>query len=243
MNANVTAVSPTDRFFFRCAETVPCFNACCRDLNQLLTPYDILRIKHNLGMTSAAFLERYCAGHAGPQSGLPVVSLKPADPDELTCPFVTSSGCAVYPDRPSSCRMYPLARMVSRSRETGETIEQYMVLRESHCLGFEQKESQTVAEWIVRQDLLPYNRHNDRLMEIIRLKNQRGPGPLGPADGRLFYLACYDLDAFRTRVFEGNILKDVEIDPNILAQSEESDEALLTVGMETVKQRLFGKRC
>ena len=201
MNENITVISLSDRFYFKCTDTSACFNACCRDLNQFLTPYDILRMKRYLGMTSTDFLKRYCAKHIGPQSGLPVVTLKPPDPHELTCPFVTPSGCAIYPDRPSSCRMYPLVRMLSRSRETGEITKRYMILRESHCLGFEQENSQTVAEWILRQGLLPYNLHNDMLMESIQLKNQFRPGPLKPDESRLFYLACYYLDNFRKHLF------------------------------------------
>ncbi|MEZ4604032.1 MAG: YkgJ family cysteine cluster protein [Desulfobacterales bacterium] len=35
------------------------------------------------------------------------------------CPFVTADGCRVYQNRPSSCRMYPLIRVVRRARADG----------------------------------------------------------------------------------------------------------------------------
>jgi Fe-S-cluster containining protein len=88
-------------------------------VNQLLTPYDILRLKRHFGISSAEFLETYTTQHIGPETRLPVVSLKTDASDGHTCPFVSPEGCRVYENRPSSCRTYPLARMLSRSRETG----------------------------------------------------------------------------------------------------------------------------
>jgi hypothetical protein len=56
-------ISIDDTFKFSCSAKVPCFNECCQDLNQFLTPYDILCLKNHLGMTSGAFLERYTTTH------------------------------------------------------------------------------------------------------------------------------------------------------------------------------------
>ena len=238
----MTPVNRKDRFNFLCDPGVPCFNECCRDLNQFLTPYDILRIKKGLNITSSEFLAHYCSQHTGPQSGLPIVTLKPADPLELTCLFLTGDGCRIYTDRPSSCRMYPLVRTISRSRETGEVTEQYLVLREPHCKGFNQAAVLSVDDWITRQELEIYNEFNDMLMEIISLKNQRIPGPLDPASGRLFFLACYDLDAFRTTVFDRNILNPLDFNAGELETARSCDEALLKIGMEAVRQTLLGTR-
>ena len=44
----------------------------------------------------------------GTRTGLPVVSLRFNDSNDLACPFVTEAGCSVYPARPGSCRTYPL---------------------------------------------------------------------------------------------------------------------------------------
>ena len=46
-------------FSFSCHPGVPCFNHCCHDVNIFLTPYDIVRLKNNLGLTSEQFLARY----------------------------------------------------------------------------------------------------------------------------------------------------------------------------------------
>lgn len=239
MNDFMAPLSLAEAFRFSCSKRVSCFNECCRDLNQHLTPYDILRLKNNLGLHSSMFLKQYTRRHLGPESGLPVVTLRPESSSELRCPFVSPSGCRVYPDRPSSCRAYPLIRAASRSRETGKIAERYMLLREPHCRGFEQDHTQTVAEWIETQGLQPYNRLNDLLLEIISLKRRLKPGPLDMASGRLFYLACYNLDTFRTQIVEDGLLADFCPDPGMMAAAENDDVALLTLGMEWVKQVLF----
>ena len=59
MENELTPLSADDAFTFGCNPGVACFNECCRDLNQFLTPYDILRLKNHLNLSSSAFLERY----------------------------------------------------------------------------------------------------------------------------------------------------------------------------------------
>ena len=192
-----------DTFRFSCSEAVPCFNKCCRDLNQFLTPYDILRLKNRLGIPSGLFLKKYTSEHTGPGSGLPIVSLKFDYASQYKCPFVTPSGCSVYEDRPSSCRTYPLARILTKSRETGNIAEQYMLLKEPHCLGFNCEQTQTVREWIESQGIAVYNEMNDLLMDIISLKNRLMPGgSIDDKSRRIFNMACYDLDTFRSHIFE-----------------------------------------
>ncbi|MDY6792748.1 MAG: YkgJ family cysteine cluster protein [Thermodesulfobacteriota bacterium] len=231
-------ISLDDPFTFSCSAEVPCFNECCRDLNQFLTPYDILCLKNYLDMTSGAFLERYTTRHTGPESGLPVIALKPGD--ALKCPFVTESGCSVYDSRPSSCRMYPLARAVSRSRETSQITEHFALLKEPHCRGFEQENTQTVRQWITDQKLAGYNEMNDRLMEIISLKNLTLPGPLDMKSSHLFHLALYDLDRFRIHIFEKGLLDDFNFDSAVLEAVKNDDVELLKLGHRWIKKILFG---
>ena len=45
MDDVISPLSLTDTFAFSCSARVACFNDCCRDLNQFLMPYDILRLK------------------------------------------------------------------------------------------------------------------------------------------------------------------------------------------------------
>ncbi|MFC1856500.1 YkgJ family cysteine cluster protein [Thermodesulfobacteriota bacterium] len=240
MENEMIALSPGDTFRFSCSAEVPCFNACCQDLNQFLTPYDILRLKNRLGLRSNIFLEQYTAQHTGPETGLPVITLKTDHASGLRCPFVTLAGCRVYEDRPSSCRTYPLVRIVSRSRETGQMTEQHLLLQERHCHGSEQDKIQTVREWIAAQGIAVYNEMNDLLMDIISLKNRRMPGQIDLKSKYIFNLACYDLDTFRSRIIEEEILEDFPIDPDGPDIIQYDDAALLKLGLKWIKHNLFG---
>lgn len=239
MENDITPMTLDDRFAFGCGRQVPCFNECCRDLNQFLFPYDIIRLKNCLGISSGEFLERFTNQHTGPESGLPVVSLKPDYASDLACPFVTPAGCGVYRDRPASCRMYPLARMLSRNRETGRMTEQYVLMKEDHCLGFCEPQSQSVREWIDSQELEIYNRVNDKLMELITLKNRLQPGPMDIKSRYLFTMACYDMDTFRQQIFEKGLLDEFDLDADTLEKIKADDVALLDVGIKWIKKVLF----
>ncbi|CAB1080048.1 Fe-S oxidoreductase [Alkalispirochaeta odontotermitis] len=239
MEPDVTPISLQESFCFACHPAVPCFNECCRDLNQLLTPYDILRLKNHLGLTSRQFLERCTTQHVGPESGLPIVTLKPGNPQNLTCPFVTSRGCSVYENRPSSCRTYPLMRGIARCRQTGRMTEQFMVLKETHCRGFDRGRSHTVQQWIEGQQIADYNDINDKLMQIISLKNRRQPGVLDLKARHMFFTALYDLDSFRSQITENGIRADANLDPAMVDKALEDDLALLEIGMQWVERVLF----
>ncbi|MFC1817173.1 MFS transporter [Thermodesulfobacteriota bacterium] len=107
-NNNIIPIAPSETFLFSCSRPVACFNDCCQDLNQFLTPFDILRLKNRLGIPSNVFLERFTTEHIGPKSGLPVITLKADPASQPKCPFVTPAGCSVYEDRP--LLMAPLLR-------------------------------------------------------------------------------------------------------------------------------------
>jgi uncharacterized protein len=204
-------ISPGDDFRFDCHPGVACFNQCCRDLSQALTPFDVLRLCRGLGMTSSAFLDRYTVWAVGPQTGLPVVALKPLAPPGLECPFVTPAGCGVYPDRPSSCRMYPLLRGAARHRETGRITERYLLIREPHCRGFERGRRWTVAEWIAGQELEPFNRANDQMLALIAAKNRAMPKALDDQALGWIYTACYDIDRFKAAMAPGAVFCGTEM--------------------------------
>lgn len=238
MNDTMTPLLLTDSFLFSCSEKVSCFNDCCRDLNQFLTPYDILRLKQKIGISSTDFLNQYTTQHTGPKTGLPVITLKTDPASALKCPFVTPRGCRVYDARPSSCRMYPLARIVSRSRETGEIGEHYLLIKESHCLGFEQNRRQTVQEWITNQKISVYNEMNDLLMKTIAWKNRLQPGPLNIHQQELFRKALYDLDEFRNDIYNKETQKNLGIKGDIV-NTLKDDVALLKFGFKWIKDALL----
>jgi len=240
MTEDMIPVSYEDQMNFNCSSENTCFNDCCRDLNQALTPYDVLRLKNNLGISSQRFLKIYTSLHFGPESGLPVVEFKPNPATGHACPFVTPKGCSVYEDRPASCRMYPLARAIARSRETGEITQYFALIEEPHCKGFAKRTGQTVKEWLKGQDVDRHNKENDKLMELIALKNQILPGKLEGAQSDQFYLALYDIDAFREQIFEKIFLNKFSFTKDLLNKIKTDDGALLNFGIDWVKFMLFG---
>jgi len=240
MSEDMIPVHERDAMPFKCCSENPCFNECCRDLCQALTPYDILRLKRNLGISSHQFLRKYTSLHYGPGSGLPVVEFKPNPATGHECPFVTLKGCSVYADRPASCRLYPLARAIAKDRSTGEVNEYFAIIEEPHCKGFGQKTDLTVREWMEGQAVDLHNLHNDKLMELISLKNKILPGKLEGAQSDQFYMALYDLDEFRSQIFEKNILKQVTLSASFLETLKTDDEALMDFGIAWVKNMLFG---
>ncbi len=229
-----------DTFQFSCHPGIVCFNRCCSDLNQFLTPYDILRLKQGLKLSSGEFLKRYTTHHIGPGSGLPIVTLEMRKHEDLSCPFVSKAGCTVYQDRPGSCRIYPLARIVQRSPDQHACEEFHVLIQEPHCLGFEEPKKWTVKEWKKSQAVEPYDEMNDLLMDIISLKNRSGRKRLAPKENELFYLACYDLDRFRDFVFAESLWETHPIDEKALKTLEDDDVALMQFGIEWIKGQLFG---
>lgn len=242
MDSEITSLALDDTFNFLCSSEVSCFNGCCRDINQFLTPYDILQLKKRLEISSTVFIEKYTEQHIGPKSGLPIITFKTKKNHVLRCPFSDRSGCTVYEERPGACRSYPLVRMALRSKKTGSISDQYMLLKEPHCKGFYEIKSQTVREWIEEQEIEIYNNMNDLMMEIINLKNRLMPGSMGPQSQNIFHMACYDLDSFRLQIFEKGILDEIHLDLKIMDAIKDDDIALLRTGLEWVKVKIFGQK-
>ena len=235
-------LAENERFAFHCSSAIACFNACCRDLNQFLTPYDILQLKNHLRMRSGEFLQSYTSRHVGPETGLPVITLRPKAEPERECPFVSASGCKVYPRRPTSCRMYPLARAVSRCRQTGRTTEHFALIREPHCLGFQQNQRQTVRQWLKDQHLQTCLELNDLFLDIIALKNQWMSGPLDLRSQHIFQLALYDIDAFRDHILDKGLLADWDLPGDKMERLLKDEVELLRFGHRFVVQSLFNEK-
>jgi len=236
MSGEPQYIGINESFTFSCGPEKGCFNQCCCDVNQFLYPYDILRLSRALKISTGEFLETYTYIYCGDTTGLPVVSFKTLSKNNHACPFVTEKGCAVYDDRPASCRIFPLARALSRSREDGSLTEYFAVIEDPICEGFQGGELRTVKAWVENQGLAPYNERNDRMIELISLKQQVMPGRLEGDDRTDFQLACYDLDGFRAKVEGGTI--EVENKDAVI----NDDDALLDAAMAWIRERLFGAR-
>jgi uncharacterized protein len=198
-------------FSFACHSGLTCFNECCRDLKLVLTPYDILRLKKHLGLSSLDFLDRYADIDAGAHNNFPGVFLKMNEDEGRTCPFVTPKGCRVYADRPGACRIYPVGRGSSKTKGQPETREIFFTIREDHCLGFHEPKSWSVETWMADQGLVPYNYFNDLWMEIVTHKGSLGAEETISKKLQMFFMASYNLDQFRQFLFKTRFLQRFEI--------------------------------
>lgn len=236
---NFQQVQPQETFCFLCHPAIACFNQCCRDLNQYLTPYDIVRLKNRLGLPSQQFLARYTVSHIGPRSGLPVVSLKMLQDDDMRCPFVSPAGCTVYEDRPSACRTYPLGRMATRKQGQHVCEDSYFIIREKHCLGFHESKAWTVETWKANQQIEIYNKMNDLMVDVLSLKNRSGKKCLTKKEAQRFFMACYDLDRFRDFVVGKGLLGPLAAAGGKNCVIPEDDVALMRFAIDWIKANLF----
>ncbi len=207
--AALPEIVPGEQFFFSCGPQVPCFNACCAELNLPLTPYDVLRLTRNLNMSSDQFFEEFIEAGPSEDTGFPRLRLLMEDIPGKPCPFVAKQGCSVYPDRPSACRTYPLGR-ACRPDGAGRLREQYFLVREEHCRGFEQHASFTTATWLSDQGLVPYHQANDRYMLLLVRYKEKADGAL--LSGRLATMALlclYQQDRFADLIRATNLLDQI----------------------------------
>lgn len=219
-----------NNFNFRCHPEVACFKKCCRRLELFIYPFDVIKLKNHLRITSAEFLNLYAglvAGRTNPH--FPSVVLRMRNNEEYTCPFLTESGCSVYEDRPSACRTYPLERAVDRDTSSGRPDEYYFMTNHDYCLGHEEPHEMTVDTWLQDQNILTYNMMDDLWaeMDTLFLSNPwQGEGEAGPLQ-RLAFMACYNIDDFRDYARLNNIFRQFKLSKSQVRALDTDDEALL----------------
>jgi hypothetical protein len=76
------------RFSFKCHQGLDCFTKCCRNLNLFLYPYDVLRLRNRLRISSGSFLDTYVDMVLREGNYFPDVLLRMAENEERTCPFL-----------------------------------------------------------------------------------------------------------------------------------------------------------
>ena len=230
------------RFCFRCHKGVPCFNECCHDVNIFLTPYDIIRLKKKLGITSGEFIKKYTLTPFDQNLKYPVLLLEMRDDEHKSCPFVGKDGCTVYEDRPWSCRMYPLGLVSPRENHPTEKDDFYFLLKEPVCKGFEEEQEQSVKEWIEDQQIALYNEIGQGYKELTLHPYFQEGNNLSPQKMEMFFTVCYDIDKFRDFVFNTSLLDKFEIDKETLAKIKDDDVELLNFGYDWLKFALFGEK-
>ena len=240
--ANIPPVrlSPNSRFQFRCHPGVPCFTQCCRGIQIVLTPYDIIQLKTRLGLGSEEFLAIYTDVQLMEKTDLPMITLKLLDDDQQSCPFVRDDGCIVYQDRPSTCRYYPIGVGSLMHKEGADDQGFYFFVHEPHCKGFEEEKEWTVGEWRQDQGVDLRDEANAEWTDlIVRKRSFPASIKLTEKAKRLFFLVSYNIDGFRQFVFDSSFLKRYSVDADTQEKIRNDDVALLKFGMHWLKGVLF----
>jgi Fe-S-cluster containining protein len=229
-----------DRFTFRCGPQMPCFTRCCRDVAIVLTPYDVLRMKKALGISSEEFLERYAILPFTREQKIPVVLLK-MDPQTRRCPFVGPGGCTLYAHRPWACRMYPLG-VADPKNPSASDRRFHFLLQEDFCLGHGQGDTYTVREWLEREGVEEYEMMGASFRDLMLDEFwERGP-ELTPEQMEMYFMACYDLDRFRRFVFETKFLELFDVDEARIEALRTDDLELLDFAIAWLRFSLFRQR-
>lgn len=227
---------------FRCHRGVACWNACCSNIDISLTPYDILRLKRRLGLTSTEFLERCTVPYEMERDGIAGVKLKPVT-GGTACRFMNPEGCSVYTDRPTACRYYPVALLSLRRQDDATDRDSYALVREPHCLGHEEPHAISIGDYRREQALPEYDELARGWRQLILKKKSSGPtiGKPSKRSLQLFFMACYDIDRFRAFVASAAFNEIYDLSASEHETLRNDDVALLQFAFRFLRQVLFGE--
>jgi Fe-S-cluster containining protein len=235
----LTVLGPDDVFRFECHRYLGCFTRCCRDITIFLTPYDVLRMKNALSLSSGDFLTRYTATMIG-DTGLPVVVLKMREDDEKSCPFLTRSGCTLYPDRPWACRIYPLQpESTTLTEKAGKAY--YSVMDIPFCRGLESDRDVSLSDWIEEQGIPVYHDMEALFKKITANERLTKEKITNTKIQEMVYMACYDLDRFRRFVLESTFLERFEIESEAVEKMKTDDTALYRFAIQWLEYGLLAQ--
>ena len=237
-----TTLEGTAALQFQCRKGIACWNACCSNIDISLTPYDIVRLKQHLELSSSEFLNRYTVPYEMEKDGIAGVKLRPAD-GGTACRFMTDAGCGVYADRPTACRYYPVALLSMRKQDESVDRQYYAIVREDHCLGHREPRTQTIDEYRAEQGLPEYDDLAHGWRQLILKKKSSGPtvGKPSKRSLELFFMTCYDIDRFRSFVASDSFSGIYDLPADELHAMLLDDVTLLQFGFRFLRQVLFGE--
>lgn len=207
-----------DKFKFACHQGLACFNSCCQDISIYLTPYDVLRLKNSLNISSQEFLTNYTHILDYGGQSFPVVMLKMNQGDK-SCPFVTPEGCMVYSSRPWSCRIAPV--------EILDDSWYSFCFDSSRCHGLNEQQQWTVSQWADNQGVDLEQKLERKFKDIPLSLKFTGFTSIDNHIKELFLLACYNLDEFKRYVFDSSFVQTFNVPPQRVAQIKADDVALM----------------
>jgi len=237
-----TRLNENDTFSFQCHSELSCFNQCCRNLNLFLYPYDIIRLKNRLGLSSDQFLDNYTDAVLRPSDFFPEVLLRMSENQEKSCIFLTSSGCSVYSDRPDTCRLFPMEKGLLYDAKSEKPDTVYFFRPPDFCRGHYEDRKMTVREWVKDQDAELHSKMTEKWAEVRQLFQNNTWGREGTegTKAKMAFMASYNTDKFRDFVFNSSFLKRYKVKSDILKKVKTDDTELLKFGFEWIKFYLRG---
>ena len=235
-------LGPNTEFKFDCHKDCSCFTECCRKIDIMLTPYDVIRMKKRLGLNSDEFLLLYTEVKLLKNTDMPVATLKLLDDERESCPFVKDGeGCIIYEDRPTTCRYYPLgSASLSYTEEETEEEDFFFMVEEPHCKGFDNDKTWSVDSWRTHEGVIECDRVNDGWTNLlVRKKSIPSSVKLTEQSKKMFFDISYNTEKFRRFVFESTFLTVYKVEEEILEKIKEDDIALIEFGFDWLKFILF----
>jgi hypothetical protein len=232
----------TKKIQFQCRKGIACWNVCCSNIDISLTPYDILRLKQRLDISSTEFLQKYTVPYEMEMDGIAGVKLRPVDAG-TACQFMKPEGCGVYEDRPTACRYYPVALLSMRRQDEYVDRDSYALVKEEHCLGHQEPRSLSIDEYRAEQGLVDYDELARGWRQLILKKKSSGPSIGKPSKRslQLFFMSCYDVDQFRSFVASAGFGEVYDLPDEEKLKILSDDTALMLFGFRFLRQVLFGE--
>ena len=135
------------------------------------------------------------------------------------CRFVGEEGCTVYEDRPWACRMYPVGMAIPPARAGVEPEPIYFLFEDDFCKGHGEDADWTVDRVARRPGRRRARRAGGRASgSSSPIRGSSAGRKLDPRRMEMFHMACYDLDKFRSFVFESTFLERFELEPELVEQ-------------------------
>jgi uncharacterized protein len=237
-----TMVDGSHQLQFSCHKGIGCWNACCANIDISLTPYDVIRLKKRLGTTSTQFLQDYTVPYEMEKDGIAGVKFRPVD-GGTACRFMQPEGCAVYEDRPTACRYYPVALLSMRKQDEYVDSQSYALVKEDHCKGHEVARTLTIDEYRKEQGVVEYDELARGWRQLVLKKKSAGPAIGAPSlkSRQLFFMACYDIDTFHDFVESDAFGKLFKLGAEEKAMLMADDVELMQFSFRFLKQVLFGE--
>ncbi len=230
-------------FCFTCDKELVCFTRCCKKNEIILTPADIIRMKQHLNMLSHDFLREYTIPGTLVPTELPVPVIKLVEEKDSSCPFLGDDGCSIYEHRPVACRYYPIASGLYHNKDIQNNETFFAMIKEPICQGHDLGDEMTIRQWRESQGVEPYDEMNSPWVDIVLKRKSMGPflTNINEKTLQMFFMASYDLDAFRRFVLFSPFLEIYEVEDEIIDSIKKDDVALFNFAMDWLKTTLFGE--